>query len=56
MNEKVQQLILAVGALCELWTVTYKNFISQGLGHKEALEHTSEFMKMIVSGFEKKGD
>lgn len=48
MNEQVQQLILAMGAYSELWMVTYNNFIKQGLAHKDALEHTSEFMKMFL--------
>ena len=52
MNEKVQQIILAVGALSELWTVTYKNFIAQGLSHKDALEHTGAFMKVLISSFQ----
>ena len=56
MNEKVQQIIMAVGALSELWTVTYKSFIGQGFSHKESLEHTAAFMKVLISGFDKKGD
>ena len=48
MNEQVQQLLLAVGACSELWLVTYKNFLNQGLAHKDAMEHTSEFMKVLI--------
>lgn len=57
MNEQVQQIIAAVGALSELWAVTYRNFVGQGFGHKEALEHTSAFMKVfIASVMGQKGD
>lgn len=48
MNEQVQQFLLAIGATTELWMVTYNNFIKQGLAHKDALEHTSEFMKVFI--------
>lgn len=48
MDEKVKQIIMAVGALSELWTVTYRGFIGQGFSHKDALEHTSAFMKVFI--------
>lgn len=57
MNEQVQQIIMAVGALSELWAVTYKNFISQGFNHKESLEHTGAFMKVLIASIVgQKGD
>lgn len=53
MDEKVKQIIMAVGALSELWTVTYRGFIGQGFNHKEALEHTGAFMKVLIGNIGK---
>ena len=49
MNEHIQQFIIGVGALTEMWMVSYRGFIQQGLEHNEALEHTREFMKVVLS-------
>ena len=48
MNEQVQQFLLGVGALTEMWIISYRGFIQQGLSDKEALEHTREFMKVVI--------
>lgn len=47
-NEKVMELITAVGALGELWGVTYNNFLKQGFNKMEALAHTKEFMSALI--------
>lgn len=49
MNEKVKELLVAVGALTELWVVTYNNFRNQGLKHSDALDHTGAFIKVLIS-------
>jgi hypothetical protein len=47
-NEKVMELITAVGALSELWAVTYNNFLKQGFNKSDARAHTKEFMSVLV--------
>ena len=49
MDEQIKQFIIGVGALTEMWMVSYRGFIQQGLDHKDALEHTREFMKVVLS-------
>ena len=48
MNEKLKEFLMGVGAMTELWMVTYNNFRKQGLGHTEALEHTTAFTKTLM--------
>ena len=47
-NDAVNQLILGIGAMAELWTITFKSFINQGLKVPEAMEHTKAFMSVII--------
>ena len=47
-NDAVNQLIQGIGVMAELWTITFKSFISQGLKVSEAMEHTKAFMSVIV--------
>lgn len=47
-NEKVMELITAIGALSELWTVTYNNFIKQGYSKLDARVHTKDFMSALI--------
>ena len=47
MNEKIMELIKGIGALTEMWIITYKGFTSQGVSREEALMHTREFMKVM---------
>ena len=58
MSDKLNSFITNMGVLCETWIVTYNQFISHGMEHKVALEHTQSFMKAFMdsaSGF-KGGD
>ena len=47
-NDAVNQLILGIGAMAELWTITFKSFVSQGFTVSEAMEHTKAFMSVII--------
>lgn len=47
-NDAVNQLIQGIGVMAELWTITFKSFISQGLKVPEAMEHTKAFMSVII--------
>ena len=49
MNEKVLEFIQGLGALTEIWLVTYTNFKKQNLSDAEAFAHTREFMKVMMS-------
>ena len=47
-NDAVNQLIQGIGVMAELWTITFKSFINQGLKVSEAMEHTKAFMSVII--------
>jgi hypothetical protein len=51
MNEKLKEFIAGIGAMTELWTITYNSFRDHGLGHVDSLEHTGAFMKSILTAF-----
>ena len=48
MNEKLKDFLLGIGALTEMWMITYNNFRNQGIEHAAALEHTAVFIKVIL--------
>ena len=48
MNEKLKEFLMGIGAMTELWTVTYNNFRKQGLTHSDALEHTAAFTRTLM--------
>lgn len=48
MNEKLKELIDGIGAMAELWTITFRSFKKQGLDNKDALMHTKEFMSVMM--------
>lgn len=47
-NEKVEALLTTIGALGELWGVTYNNFLKQGFSKADALAHTKAFMSALI--------
>lgn len=48
MNEHLKSFLNGIGALTEIWTVVYKNFIKQGYGVQDSLTHTREFMAALM--------
>lgn len=48
MNGTLKDFLLGLGALTEMWMITYNNFRNQGLGHAEAIEHTTAFTKVML--------
>lgn len=48
MNEKAKELITAIGALGELWTITYNGFLKQGMNKTDARVHTKDFMSCLM--------
>ena len=48
MNDGLKSFIDNMGLLCEVWTMTYNKFVSQGLNQKDALMHTQGFMKTFI--------
>lgn len=49
MNEKVKELINAVGMLTEIYMIAYKGFKNQGMSDKDAMLHNREFMTAFTS-------
>ena len=47
-SDAVNQLIQGSGVMDELWTITFKSFINQGLKVPEPMEHTKAFMSVII--------
>ena len=48
-NDKVKDFIKGVGALVEMWTVIYRQFIDHGYSQKDALVHTEAFMRATIT-------
>ena len=48
MTNKFKEFINAMGALTEVWTLVYKNFIKQGYSVPDALTHTREFTAALM--------
>jgi hypothetical protein len=48
MNDKLKDFINNMGVCCEIWLMTYNNFVQRGLDHKTALEHTRAFMTSFM--------
>lgn len=49
MNEKLKAFILGLGALTEMWRITYGEFVKSGMKDKEALTHTQGFMTAFMT-------
>ena len=56
MNDKLNDFVKSMGALTEMWTMTYQNFIKQGYSVENALTHTREFMAAFLIGIMSKGE
>lgn len=57
MNDKLIEFINGVGQLCEVWTIIYKSFVSQGMSADEALKHTQAFLTATLnSNIAKQGE
>ena len=50
-NKMLEEFINATGALVEMWTLVYKNFLNQGLDAATAIVHTREFMQTMLATF-----
>lgn len=49
MNNKLEEFIKGMGALTEIWTVTYRGFLNQGYSVSDALIHTREFTAALMT-------
>lgn len=56
MNNKFQELVNGLGALTEIWTLTYKNFCNLGFNQEEALTHTMAFTKVMMNNIPNQGE
>ena len=55
MNDQVQNIINACGALTELWLISYNNFIRNGLDKEEALCHTQAMFEVVIGNMFQNG-
>lgn len=50
MNEKqIREVILAIGAMTEMWSVAYNNFLKQGYSPEDARLHTESLMRVVMT-------
>lgn len=56
MNDKLNDFVKSMGALTEVWTVTYQGFLKQGYSVTDSLAHTREFMAAFLISIMSKGD
>ena len=49
MNDEMKLFMNNFGALCETWTLTYNNFLKQGMTAKDAMTHTQGFMTSLMT-------
>lgn len=47
-SDQMKQFINGLGALTEIWTITYQGFIRQGLNPIDAMTHTKAFMSVTM--------
>ena len=47
-NEQIDQLIQGIGIMTELWAITYKNFLKQGMDADDAVIHTKALMSIMI--------
>ena len=55
MNANLKQFIADIGVLCEMWTIIYQSFLSQGMEANEALKHTQAFLTATMNSDMSKG-
>ena len=48
-NDGLKAFVNSMGVLCEMWTLTYQNFLKQGMNAKDAMIHTQGFMTALVA-------
>lgn len=54
-NEQVNQLIQGIGAMTELWMITYQGFKRQGLNDEDSVMHTKAIMSIMMESFMEAG-
>lgn len=47
-NDQVNEIIQGIGAMSELWMITFRQFKKYNMSDDEALQHTKAFMSIIV--------
>lgn len=52
-NNTLTELMRGIGMLTELWTITYRGFVAQGLSEAEAMTHTKGFMASMIDSITK---
>lgn len=49
MSDGLKSFMSNFGVLCETWTLTYSNFLKQGMNAKDAMTHTQGFMSSLIA-------
>ena len=56
-NKKLKEFITAVGAISEVWGITYKSFLGQGFTEEQAMVNTQAFVHtFLTTMLENKGE
>lgn len=57
MKKQLSEFINAVGAITEIWGISYKSFIGQGLTEEQAIANTQAFVQtLMMTMLENKGE
>lgn len=49
MDEKLKNFVNSIGAMVEVWAITYRTFLVQGFSMEEALDHTIALITTILT-------
>lgn len=55
MQDGLKSFVNNLGILCETWVLVYNNFTKLGLGPKDAISHTKEFMSAMINNMGQNG-
>ena len=56
-NKNLKDFINSVGALTEIWGITYKSFLGQGFTEEQAMANTQAFVHtFLTTMLENKGE
>ena len=52
-NNYINELVQSIGAISELWAITYYSFLKEGMESSIAISNTKAFMEIVLSVFVK---
>lgn len=51
MHDELKKFIEGAGALVEIWTIIYSQFLNQGYDSTTAMLHTKELLQVVIHEF-----